>query len=182
MLYGEIEIGDILEWKTFGGQSTKLLVTGHGEIVKYGAKKGDDKKIIPAVYIRSLYAFDDDPELVEVTHLRQNCKRAPLEEEQQSGDGNEAATTEDSEGVDYETDDPIIDYDDEHSQVAESEYKSEHKSEHKIEYEKQPEYSEFVPLKKLENSTHNGGVIYDEKSGDGKKKLISSKTQIPRKS
>lgn len=81
MLYGEIEVGDILEWKTFGGQSTKLLVTAHGEILKYGDKKGDPKKIIPAVYVRALEAFDDDPQLVELGTLRQNAKRVEVEPE-----------------------------------------------------------------------------------------------------
>ena len=75
MFYGEIEVGDVLEWQTFGGQSTKILIVKEGEIVTYGSGKGKDKKSRPAFYIRSLYAFDDEPELVDAAHLKQNCKR-----------------------------------------------------------------------------------------------------------
>lgn len=76
MFYGEISEGDVLEWQTFGGQSTKILIVKAGEIVTYGSGKGKDKKVRPAFYIRSLYAFDDEPELVDAAHLKQNCRRA----------------------------------------------------------------------------------------------------------
>ena len=76
MFYGEIKEGDVLEWQTFGGQSTKILIVKAGEIVTYGSGKGKDKKIRPAFYIRALHAFDDEPELVDAAHLKQNCKLA----------------------------------------------------------------------------------------------------------
>lgn len=76
MFYGEIKEGDVLEWQTFGGQSTTILVVKAGEIVTYGSGKGKDKKVRPAFYIRSLHAFDDEPELVDAAHLKQNCKLA----------------------------------------------------------------------------------------------------------
>lgn len=76
MFYGEIKEGDVLEWQTFGGQSTPILIVKAGEIVTYGSGKGKDKKIRPAFYIRSLHAFDDEPELVDAAHLKQNCKLA----------------------------------------------------------------------------------------------------------
>jgi hypothetical protein len=76
MFYGEIKEGDVLEWQTFGGQSTPILIVKAGEIVTYGSGKGKDKKVRPAFYIRSLHAFDDEPELVDAAHLKQNCKLA----------------------------------------------------------------------------------------------------------
>jgi hypothetical protein len=101
MLYGEINVGDVLEWKTFGSQSTLMIVTGHGEIMRYGSKKGEDKKYSPAVYVRPLESFDDDPQLVEVSVLRQNAKRVEREDSLQSG--NEASTAaEDSQGARYD--------------------------------------------------------------------------------
>jgi hypothetical protein len=86
MLYGEIEVGDVLEWKTFGSQSTLMIVTGHGEIMRYGSKKGEDKKYSPAVYVRPLESFDEDPQLVEVSVLRQNAKRVERDDSMQSED------------------------------------------------------------------------------------------------
>lgn len=74
MFYGEIKEGDVLEWQTFGGQSTPILIVKAGEIVTYGSGKGKDKKVRPAFYIRPLHAFDDEPELVDAAHLKQNCK------------------------------------------------------------------------------------------------------------
>ena len=74
MFYGEIKEGDVLEWQTFGGQSTPILIVKAGEIVTYGSSKGKDKKVRPAFYIRALHAFDDEPELVDAAHLKQNCK------------------------------------------------------------------------------------------------------------
>ena len=75
MFYGEINEGDVLEWQTFGGRSTKILIVRAGEIVTYGSGKGKDKKIRPAFYIRALEAFDDEPDLVDAAHLKQNCRR-----------------------------------------------------------------------------------------------------------
>ena len=109
MLYGEIEVGDILELKTFGSQKAKLLITAAGEIVKYGAKKGDDKKIIPAFYVRSLSAFDDDPQMVEASYLRQHCTRAAAEPLPSSGDEATAAANPDD--ITYETGEPAVEYD-----------------------------------------------------------------------
>ncbi len=75
MLHGEINIGDVLEWKTFGGQSTKILIVKADEIMVYGNSKGKDKKYKSAFWIRALHAFDDEPELIEETALRANSKR-----------------------------------------------------------------------------------------------------------
>lgn len=75
MLHGEIKPGDVLEWKTFGGQSTKILIVKTDEIMVYGNAKGKDKKFKSAFWIRALHAFDDEPELIEETTLRANSKR-----------------------------------------------------------------------------------------------------------
>ena len=101
MLYGEINVGDVLEWKTFGSQSTLMIVTGHGEIMRYGSKKGEDKKYSPAVYVRPLESFDEDPQLVEVSVLRQNAKRVEREDSTQSGD-EASPIAEDSQSVEYD--------------------------------------------------------------------------------
>jgi hypothetical protein len=122
MLYGEIEVGDVLEWKTFGSQSTLMIVTGHGEIMRYGSKKGDDKKYSPAVYVRPLESFDEDPQLVEVSVLRQNARRVEREDSMQSGD--EASTAAENtqsasydefsqgEAQDYSQGEAMVEYDD----------------------------------------------------------------------
>ena len=74
-LLNEINPGDVLEWKTFGGQSTKILIVKADEIMVYGSAKGKDKKYKSAFWIRALHAFDDEPELIEETALRANSKR-----------------------------------------------------------------------------------------------------------
>lgn len=94
MFYGEIKEGDVLEWLTFGGQSTKILVVKADEIMVYGSAKGKDKKYKPAFWVRSLYAFDDEPELVEAAHLKQNCKLVSSEAAA-NDDDSAASSTED---------------------------------------------------------------------------------------
>ncbi|MBC7798026.1 MAG: hypothetical protein H7Z37_14225 [Pyrinomonadaceae bacterium] len=94
MIYDQIEIGDVLEWKLMGNQSKMVIVVKSEEVIVYGSGKGKEKKWKTVFYVRGLYSFDEEPEPVDLVDLKNNCKRPEVKPP--------TSQNEDSESVDYD--------------------------------------------------------------------------------
>lgn len=114
MIYDELEVGDVLEWKLMGNQSKMVIITKIEEELVYGSGKGKPKTWKLVGYTRGLYSFDEEPEKSNLSDIKKNCKRPKthspvvLDDQGEPLEDSETRETQSAENFDNYSDSEIV--------------------------------------------------------------------------